>query len=100
VIVAPTSAVVFAGWATFGLGVAAIAPTVLGAAAGASELPAPVAIAAVTTIGYMGSFSGPPLIGALAEVAGLTMALGMLVAVSALMPVLGARLGPEPTVTK
>jgi MFS family permease len=100
VVLAPSVAVVFAGWAVFGLGVAAIAPTVLGAAPQASELPAPVAIAAVTTIGYLGSFSGPPLIGAMAEVAGLTAALGLLVAVAALMPVLAARWSREPTVTK
>jgi MFS family permease len=48
-ITAPTAAASLAGWAIFGLGLAAIAPTVLGAAGGAKDLPAPVAIAAVTT---------------------------------------------------
>jgi MFS family permease len=54
------------------------APSVSGASPG-------VAIAAVTTIGYLGSFSGPPAIGAVAEISGLSAALGLLVAVSALM---------------
>jgi MFS family permease len=67
-----------AGWAIFGLGTAAIAPTVLGAAAGVRDVPPPVAIAAVTTVGYLGSFTGPPLIGALAEFTGLSTALGLL----------------------
>lgn len=40
-----------------------------------------VAIAAVTTIGYLGSFTGPPLIGALAELSSLTLALALLVVV-------------------
>jgi hypothetical protein len=39
----------------------------------------------VTTVGYLGSFTGPPLIGALAEVAGLSAALGLLVIVGLLM---------------
>jgi hypothetical protein len=41
-------------------------------------VPAAAAIAAVTTIGYLGSFSGPPLIGALAGATGLTAALALL----------------------
>ena len=71
-----------AGWAISGLGAAAIAPTVLGAAAGVRGVPAPVAIAAVTTVGYLGSFTGPPLIGAVAEAADLSTALTLLVLVS------------------
>ena len=74
-----------AGWALFGLGLAALAPTVLGAAAGVSGAPPAVAIAAVTTIGYLGSFTGAPAIGALAEIGSLSAALGLLVAVGALM---------------
>jgi MFS family permease len=81
---APTTAVTLAGWALFGLGLAALAPTVLGAAPSAADVPPAVAIAAVTTIGYLGSFTGPPAIGALAELSSLDAALGLLVAVSAL----------------
>jgi MFS family permease len=71
------------GWAVFGLGTAAIAPTVLGAAAGVRGVPAPVAIAAVTTVGYLGSFTGPSLIGALAEASDLSTALGVLLLAAA-----------------
>jgi len=71
------------GWAVFGLGTAAIAPTVLGAAAGVRDVPTPIAIAAVTTVGYLGSFTGPPVVGALAEASDLSTALGLLVLVSA-----------------
>jgi MFS family permease len=82
---APTTAVALAGWALFGLGLAALAPTVLGAAPSAADVPPGVAIAAVTTIGYLGSFTGPPAIGALAELSSLDAALGLLVAASVLM---------------
>jgi MFS family permease len=79
-LLAPTPGLALAGWAAFGAGLAPIAPAVLGAAPGASRLPAPAAIAAVTTIGYLGSFTGPPLIGALAGPVGLTAALGSMAA--------------------
>ena len=50
-----------------------------------------MAIAAVTTLGYLGSFSGPPLIGALAELTGLSRALWLLVAAAALPVLLAPR---------
>jgi MFS family permease len=80
-----------AGWALFGLGVATIAPTVLGAAPKAASAPPSVAIAAVTTVGYAGSFTGPPAIGALAGVTGLDAAIGVLASAAALAMLIGAR---------
>jgi MFS family permease len=85
---APNAAAGIAGWALFGLGLAALAPTVLGAAPGTGDVPPAVAIAAVTTVGYLGSFTGPPAIGAIAGVTGLSAALGLLAAVSVLMALL------------
>jgi MFS family permease len=87
-IAAPTIAGSLVGWTLFGCGLAALAPTILGAAATTADVPAPVAIAAVTSIGYLGSFTGPPAIGALAGASGLSTALGMLVAVSAALVLL------------
>jgi hypothetical protein len=70
--------------------VALVAPAVLGAAPEVSPLPAPVAIAAVTTVGYLGSFTGPPAIGALAELTSVSAALVLpllaAVAIAALAP--------------
>ncbi|MEV0288679.1 MULTISPECIES: MFS transporter [unclassified Kribbella] len=91
-IVAPTAGTALAGWALFGLGLAALAPTVLGAAPSVAGVPPGVAIAAVTTIGYLGSFTGPPAIGVLAELSNLSVALTMLVVASTLL-VVPARLG-------
>jgi MFS family permease len=101
VVVAPTAVIALLGWATLGAGLAAIAPAVLGATPSATELPPPLAIAAVTTLGYLGSFTGPPLVGALAELTGLSAALALLVA-AALVPVVLARraLRPRRTVGK
>ena len=66
----------------------------LGAAPAYGDAPPAVAIAAVATVGYLGSFTGPPLIGALADVANLSAALGLLVIVSLLMaPLAGPALG-------
>jgi MFS family permease len=89
----PDAAAALAGWALFGLGVATIAPTVLGAAPGAAAggTPPAVAIAAVTTVGYAGSFAGPPAIGALAGATGLDAAIGLLASAAALAMLIGAR---------
>jgi MFS family permease len=90
-IAAPGAPASLAGWALFGLGLAALAPTVLGAAPAAGHGSPAAAIAAVTTVGYLGSFTGPPLVGALAEAGSLTVALGLLVVVSGAMILLAPR---------
>ena len=81
--VAPT----LAGWAVFGTGLSLLAPTIIGAA--------PTAIAAVTTCGYLGSFAGPPLVGGLAELTGLSAALAVLVAAAAAIALLAPRTLPR-----
>ena len=88
VVVAPGPELGVAGWALFGLGLAAVAPTVLGAAPRTGGTPPAVAIAAVTTVGYLGSFTGPPVIGALAEASSLSAALSALVVVSVALALL------------
>jgi MFS family permease len=71
------------GWALFGLGLATVAPTVLGAAPRTDDAPPAAAIAMVMTVGYLGSFTGPPVIGALAQATSLSTALLLLVAIAA-----------------
>jgi hypothetical protein len=51
-----------------------------------------VAIAAVTTVGYLGSFTGPPVIGALAELTSLPAALTLMLAACAAIALLERRL--------
>jgi MFS family permease len=79
------------GWALFGLGIAAVAPAVLGAAPAAGDAPPAVSIAAVTTVGYLGSFTGPPAIGAIAGPVGLSAALGVLPVVALVAALLAPR---------
>jgi hypothetical protein len=66
-------------------------PTVLGAAPRTGEAPPATAIAVVTTIGHLGSFTGPPVIGVLAQATDLSTALLLLVALAA---ALGFLAGP------
>jgi MFS family permease len=80
---APVLPLALAGWALVGLAVAPLAPITLGAAPDRAAGPAPAAIAAVTTVGYLGSFTGPALIGGLAELADLSAALLLLAAAGA-----------------
>jgi MFS family permease len=93
-LLAPAPALALAGWAALGAGLAPLAPAVLGAAPDASSVPAPQAIAAVTAIGYFGSFTGPPAIGGLAGPLGLTTALGVMVVVALTAAVLSGRALP------
>ncbi|MCT2584578.1 MFS transporter [Actinophytocola gossypii] len=79
---APNPAGSLAGWGVFGLGLATIAPAVLGASAAATQRPPAAAIAAVSTVGYLGSFTGPPVVGAVATTTSLSTALTVLVAVA------------------
>jgi hypothetical protein len=74
-IAAPTAALAVAGWAVLGAGISIVAPSVMRAAGATPGTPAPVGIAAVSTVGYLGSFTAPPLIGALAQPVGLSAAL-------------------------
>jgi MFS family permease len=88
IVLAPAATLAIAGWALFGLGLAAVAPTVLSAAPHTGDTAPATAIAAVTTIGYLGSFSGPPALGALAQATQLSTALIALVIVSAILGLL------------
>ncbi|WP_218027502.1 MFS transporter [Dictyobacter alpinus] len=75
----PWTPVVIVGLGLIGLGLAVLFPLVLSAAgqnfAGSGE----VAIATVSTCGYLGFLVGPPLIGFVADSFGLRIALGVVV---------------------
>jgi hypothetical protein len=54
-------------------------------------MPAPAVVAAVTTVGYLGSFTGPPAVGALAELVGIAASLMLMAVACAAIAVLGPR---------
>jgi MFS family permease len=71
---APNAAFALAGFAAAGLGLALLFPFVF-SAAGAQG---PVALAGVATMAYSGSLMGPPVIGAIAQGAGIQAAMGFI----------------------
>ena len=75
------------GFACLGAGLATIVPTVFRAAGLRAATPG-AGIAAVSTVGYAAFLVGPPMIGFLSEAIGLRAALGVVVALAALIPVL------------
>jgi MFS family permease len=79
------------GFALVGAGLSCVFPVVLSAAARTPGPPPSAAIAAVCTVGYLGFLIGPPTIGGLAELLGLPAALGLVVALCALIAALGSR---------
>jgi fucose permease len=68
-----------AGFACLGAGMASIVPIVFRAGGQVPGLTPALGLAAVTTMGYVGFLLGPPLIGGLAELVGLPLALSLLV---------------------
>ena len=72
---APASVTAILGFAMVGAGLAALIPTTFSAAGRAAGMPPSVAIAAVSTMGYFGFLSGPPLIGLTADRISLRWAL-------------------------
>jgi MFS family permease len=83
-----------AGFALLGAGLSCIAPITFGAAGKASGLPSGPAIAAVSTMGYLGFIAGPPAIGGLGQLTSLPAALVVVVALTALVAVMARRLPP------
>ena len=82
------------GFGLVGLGIANVIPVVFSAAGRVSGVPPATALAAVATTGYAGYLAGPPLIGLVAETTSLSLALGILVAVCAMIAV-SARVLPQ-----
>ena len=76
-----------AGLALLGLGLATLLPISISAAGASGRSPVAIAVARISTLGYLGSFAGPALIGLLAAGVGLATAMvvpGIAVAATAL----------------
>lgn len=99
-IVLPNVPSALIGFAILGLGLASAFPLTLSAAARTSRVPTPTALAATTASGYTGFMVGPPLIGFVAELTDLRVAMCVVIACLALAMLLSGRLrsgGVEPT---
>jgi len=76
----PIPSAAIAGFGVVGLGTANMVPLLFAAGARVPGLAPSIGLAAVTTLGYTGFFFGPIVIGAVAELAGLRVALGIVAA--------------------
>lgn len=74
----PIPSAAIAGFGVMGLGMANMVPLLFAAGARVPGLAPSVGLAAVTTLGYSGFFVGPIAIGAIADLAGLRAALGVI----------------------
>jgi MFS family permease len=68
-----------AGFAALGLGLAGVIPTLFRAGADHPGVSTGPALAAVSSLGYLGFLAGPPIIGAIAQLTSLRLASGVLV---------------------
>ena len=88
-----------AGFVALGLGLAGVIPTLFRAGADHPGVSTGPALAAVSSVGYLGFLAGPPIIGAIAQITSLRLACAVLVlagiVVLLLAPVAGAESEPR-----
>ncbi|MEG0884257.1 MAG: MFS transporter [Janthinobacterium sp.] len=77
-VLAPHATVAMAGFVLIGLGAANIVPILFTAAGQQHAMPASLAVAAITTIGYAGILAGPAVIGFVAHATSLNIAFALL----------------------
>ena len=85
----PEPYVAIAGFFLVGLGLSTIVPIAYSIAGNAKDLPPGVGLAMVTTVGYSGFLIGPPMIGFVADISDLRIALALVGALFLVMTVLG-----------
>ncbi|MCU0390331.1 MAG: MFS transporter [Thermoflexibacter sp.] len=87
----PYTLPIILGFTLVGLGLSTGVPLVYSLAGRSKTMPAGVALAAVTTVGATGFLIGPPIIGFLAELSTLRIALALIAILSAMIVVLAQR---------
>ena len=92
---APSPWLALGGFLLIGLGASNIVPVLFSAAGRQQDMPASLAISAITTIGYAGILAGPALIGFVAHGASLGLAFCAL-ACGMLLVAFSARVGAAP----
>jgi MFS family permease len=88
----PAAALV--GFACLGAGLAVMVPVVFRAGAQLPGVTSGIGIAAVSTMGYSGFLIGPPVIGGVAELTSLPLALGLLVLLGLVIAALAPQVRP------
>jgi MFS family permease len=80
------------GFLFVGAGVSSVIPLVYSSAGRSKVLSPGVALAAVSTIGYLGFLFGPPFIGFIAQASSLRVSLGLIGCLGAIIAVMGGKL--------
>jgi MFS family permease len=80
-----------AGFLLVGLGVSSVVPLVYGAAGKSATFSPGVALAAVSTIGYLGFLGGPPLIGFIAEASSLRWSFALIAVLGFMTTIIASR---------
>jgi MFS family permease len=78
------------GFALVGAGFATVVPTVFSASGNIPGIAPGVGLSSVTTLGYLGFLTGPPIIGLTADLLGLRAALGLVVVASVVVACLAS----------
>jgi MFS family permease len=85
-----------AGFAALGVGLAGVIPTLFRAGADHPGVSTGPALAAVSSLGYLGFLAGPPIIGAIAQLTSLRLACGVLVLAGVVVLMLAPFAGSHP----
>ena len=85
-----------AGFVALGLGLAGVIPTLFRAGADQPGVSTGPALAAVSSLGYLGFLAGPPMIGAIAQLSSLRLASGVLVFAGVVVLMLAPFAGAHP----
>lgn len=91
----PDTIIVMVGYALVGLGVSCVVPLVFSQAGKSASMSSGTAIAAVSTVGYLGFLMVPPVVGFLAQAASLRWAFTFITLLGFLMAALVASIQPE-----
>lgn len=91
-----TAPAAIAGFAALGLGLAGVVPTLFRAGADQPGVSTGPALAAVSSLGYLGFLVGPPLIGGVAQLTSLRLACGLLPLAGVIVTLLAPNAGPRP----
>jgi len=87
----PYFATAIFGFLLVGAGVSSVVPLVYSAAGKSKTLSPGMALAAVSTIGYLGFLVGPPLIGFVAQASSLSISFSIIALMGTCIAVMGSR---------
>lgn len=83
------------GFLLVGAGVSSVVPMIYSAAGRSKKMSPGVAIAAVSTVGYLGFLFGPPFIGFIAQASSLRVSLGLIAVMGTMIALIASKMNGE-----